>query len=77
MNTNTTDSKQKQSISVLWRMYIVLAVVGVVMLVMLGYGYYASHRMIAVYAPLVDAAVEMQLNVTASQLYLERLFEKS
>jgi methyl-accepting chemotaxis protein len=54
-------------------MYIVLAVVGVVMLIMLGYGYYASHRMTTVYGPLVDAAVEMQLNVTASQLYLEEL----
>ena len=56
-----------------WRIYVVIAIVGFSVLGMLGYGFYTGDSLIRVYAPLVDAAMEIKLEATLAHLWIEEI----
>ncbi len=56
-----------------WRMYLLICIVGVMITSILGYGFFKGDRMIKVYAPLVDAAMEIKLEATTAHLWFEEI----
>ena len=75
MNSNRGQNVRgsHQSPVVLWRMYLLIGVIGIATIGVVGYGFYTGHRMATVYAPLVDAAMEIKLQATASHLWFEEV----
>ena len=53
--------------------YAIVAVVGFIVIGIMGYGFYTGDRMNTMYTPLVDAAMEIKLEVTAAHLWLEEI----
>ena len=51
-----------------WRMYLLICIVGLMITGILGYGFFKGDRMNKVYAPLVDAAMEIKLEATTAHL---------
>jgi hypothetical protein len=47
--------------------------VGLSVIGMLGYGFYTGDRLISVYAPSVDAAMEIKLEATLAHLWIEEI----
>jgi len=75
MNTNQ-DKKAKgkdQLIFTPWRMYLLIGAMGLMIIGMLGYGFYKGVRMNRVYAPLIDAAMEIKLEATNAHLWFEEI----
>jgi signal transduction histidine kinase len=56
-----------------WRIYLVITIVGLSVMGALGYGFYTGDRLIRVYAPLVDAAMEIKLEATLAHLWFEEI----
>ena len=56
-----------------WRMYLVICIVGLMMIGILGYGFFKGNRMNKVYAPLIDAAMEIKLEATTAHLWFEEI----
>jgi PAS domain S-box-containing protein len=56
-----------------WRMYILICMVGLMITGILGYGFFKGDRMVKVFAPLVDAAMEIKLEATTAHLWLEEI----
>jgi signal transduction histidine kinase len=56
-----------------WRICLVVAMVGGSVIGMLGYGFYTGNRLISVYAPSVDAAMEIKLEATLAHLWIEEI----
>jgi signal transduction histidine kinase len=56
-----------------WRIYLVITLVGLSVMGALGYGFYTGDRLIRVYAPLVDAAMEIKLEATLAHLWFEEI----
>jgi signal transduction histidine kinase len=55
------------------RIYLVIVIVGLSVIGMLGYGFYTGDRLIRIYAPLVDAAMEIKLEATLAHLWFEEI----
>jgi hypothetical protein len=55
-----------------WRIYLVIAMVGLSVIGMLGYGFYTDDCLFRVYAPSVDAAMETKLEAKLAHLWLTR-----
>ena len=56
-----------------WRMYLLICIVGLMIIGILGYGFFKGDRMVKVYAPLVDAAMEIKLEATTAHLWFEEI----
>jgi signal transduction histidine kinase len=56
-----------------WRIVLVITIVGFSVMSALGYGFYTGDRLIRVYAPLVDAAMEIKLEATLAHLWFEEI----
>jgi signal transduction histidine kinase len=56
-----------------WRIYLMITIVGLSVMGMLGYGFYTGDRLVRVYAPLVDAAMEIKLEATLAHLWFEEI----
>ena len=56
-----------------WRMYLLICIVGLMISGILGYGFFKGDRMVKVYAPLVDAAMEIKLEATTAHLWFEEI----
>jgi methyl-accepting chemotaxis protein len=56
-----------------WKLYLSLAVAALFVLGMIWYGYSSSLRMVTVYLPLIDAAREIELDITTAHLWLEEI----
>ena len=69
----TMATAQVQRASVPWKLYASLAVAALFVLGMIGFGYVSSLRMLTVYVPLIEAAREIQLDVTTAHLWLEEI----
>ena len=56
-----------------WRIYALIAVVGLIITGILSYGFHTGDRMIKIYAPLVDATMEIKLEATIAHLWFEEI----
>ena len=56
-----------------WRVYLLVGMFMVFIIGGMGYGFYTGHRMSAIHAPLVDAAMEIKLEATISHLWFEEI----
>ena len=56
-----------------WRMYALICIMGLIMTGILGYGFLIGDRINRVYAPLVDAVMQIKLEVTTAHLWLEEI----
>ena len=56
-----------------WRIYLMIAFVGLMIIGILGYAFFKGDKMIRVYAPLVDAAMEIRLEATTAHLWFEEI----
>ena len=56
-----------------WRIYALIALVGFIISGILSYGFYTGDRMSRVYAPLVDATMEIKLEATIAHLWFEEI----
>ena len=56
-----------------WRMYLVICIVGLMITGILGYGFFKGNRMNKVYAPLIDAAMEIKVEATTAHLWFEEI----
>ena len=56
-----------------WRMYLLICIVGLMITGIMGYGFFKGGRMSKVYAPLVDAAMEIKLEATTAHLWFEEI----
>ncbi len=59
---------------VLLRIYLLIGFVTVLIVGSMGYTYYQGNHMATVHGPLVDATMEIRLNVTTGHLHLEEMF---
>ncbi len=75
MNSNrgekTRDRDQLTAIA--WRMYLLIGTIGLIVIGIVGYGFYMGIRMNTLYAPLIDAAMEIKLEATAAHLWFEEI----
>ena len=53
--------------------YMLIGVTGLIVIGILGYGFYTGDRMNRAYAPLVDAAMEIKLEATTAHLWFEEI----
>lgn len=53
--------------------YMMIGVVGFIVIGIVGYGFYTGNRMTTMYTPLVDAAMEIKLEVTTAHLWFEEI----
>jgi PAS domain S-box-containing protein len=56
-----------------WRIYLLICIMGLMITGILGYGFFKGDRMNKVYAPLIDAAMEIKLEATAAHLWFEEI----
>ena len=56
-----------------WRIYALISVVGLIITGILSYGFYTGDRMSRIYAPLVDATMEIKLEATIAHLWFEEI----
>ena len=56
-----------------WRIYLLICIVGFMITGIMGYGFFKGNRMNKVYAPLIDAAMEIQLEATIAHLWFEEI----
>ncbi len=56
-----------------WRMYLLIGAIGIIVMGMVGYGFYTGDRMNTLYAPLIDAAMEIKLQATTAHLWFEEI----
>lgn len=61
----------KDKTAALYRIWLLVILVAAVVLVSMGYIYYAGRQMAAVHAPLIDAALEIKLEATMAHLWFE------
>jgi hypothetical protein len=54
-------------------MVLLICVVGLMVTGMVGYGFFKGDRMVRVYAPLVDAAMEIKYEATSAHLWFEEI----
>lgn len=71
LDGNTDDSDQLAPIP--WRMHLLIALVGLITIGVVGYGFHTGNRMNRVYAPLVDATMEIKLTATTAHLWFEEV----
>jgi signal transduction histidine kinase len=55
------------------RIYLLVCAVGVIVTGLVAYGFHAGYRMNTIYAPLIDAAMEIKLGATSAHLWLEEV----
>lgn len=55
------------------RIYLVITIVGLSIVGMLGYSFFTSDRLLRIYAPLVDSAMEIRLEATLAHLWFEEI----
>ena len=66
--------EQKRQVALTpWRMYLVICIVGLMITGILGYGFFKGNRMNKVYAPLIDAAMEIKVEATTAHLWFEEI----
>ena len=65
--------QRNQLTPTLWRMFILICIVGLIMTGIVGYGFLTGDRINKVYAPLVDAVMEIKLEATTAHLWLEEI----
>ena len=53
--------------------YLMIGVLGFIVISIIGYGFYTGNRMITMYTPLVDAAMEIKLEATTAHLWFEEI----
>ena len=70
-NENVIDSRLLTATP--WRMYILIVIVGLITTGIVSYGFYKGDRMNKVYAPLIDAAMEIKLETTTAHLWFEEI----
>lgn len=70
-NKNAID--RDKSMAIPWWRYVLIATLGLIITGILSYGFYAGDRMVTMYAPLVDSAMEIKLETTAAHLWLEEI----
>ncbi|MBC8254838.1 MAG: hypothetical protein H8E35_12555, partial [Ardenticatenia bacterium] len=63
---NATDKHPSPPVP--WRIYLLVGTVGLLLAGVVGYGLYVGVRMSTMYAPLVDAAMEIKLEATTAHL---------
>ncbi len=75
MNSNRDEKTRDrdQLTAIAWRMYLLIGTIGLIVIGIVGYGFYMGIRMNSVYAPLVDAAMEIKLEATAAHLWFEEI----
>ncbi len=56
-----------------WLMYLIICVIGVTITGLMGYGFFNGDRLVRTYAPLVDACMEIKIEVSNTHLWLEEL----
>ncbi|MGV1099496.1 PAS domain-containing protein [Thiovibrio sp. JS02] len=56
-----------------WRIYPVVLLVTVLIVLVIGHGFYTSTRITNLYSPLIDAAMEIKLEATFGHLWLEEI----
>lgn len=59
--------------NVLWKMYVLIALVAAVVIGSMGYIFHLGHCMISVHVPLLDAAVKVETEVTRVHLWTEEI----
>ena len=55
------------------RIYLLVSIVGLIVTGLVGYGFYTGYQMNTIYAPLIDAAMEIKLEATAAHLWFEEV----
>ncbi|MEE8397948.1 MAG: PAS domain S-box protein [Desulfobacterales bacterium] len=70
---NEAPEKKGQFVPIPWRMYVLICIVGLTITGILGYGFYKGDRISKVYAPLVDAAMEIKLETAIAHLWFEEI----
>ena len=55
------------------RIYLLVLAVGLMVTSLAGYGFHAGYRMNTLYAPSIDAAMEIKLEATAAHLWFEEV----
>ena len=65
--------QKDQLVPTTWRMYLLICIVGLMITGILGYGFFKGNRMNEVYAPLIDAAMEIKLEATTAHLWFEEI----
>ena len=75
MNINRDKNKEerKHLVTILWRMYLLIGIEGITIIGIVSYGFITGSRMNTMYAPLVDAAMEIMLEVTTAHLSFEEI----
>lgn len=56
-----------------WRLHIIVTSIGLFIILTVSYGFNISYNMVEKYTPLIDAAMEVKLEVTTAHLLLEEL----
>lgn len=56
-----------------WRIHLLIILVGLTTIGVVSYGFYTGNRMNRVYAPLVDATMEIKLAATTAHLWFEEI----
>lgn len=56
-----------------WYMYLLIGTVGLIVVGIVGFGFYKGKRINAIYAPLIDTTMEIRLEVTTAHLWLEEI----
>jgi len=74
---NSIPDKDAKSINhsmiIPWWRHILITVSGLIITGILFYGFYTGNRMAAMYAPLIDAAMEIKLEATTAHLWFEEI----
>jgi len=69
---NKLKSRTKKKVTI-WRVYLLIGFVALVVVASMGYIFYLGNNMTKVHAPLKDAAMEIQLEATTAHLWLEEI----
>jgi len=72
-NRETIAGHGDKSPATLRLIYMLIGVAGLIVIGMLGYGFYTCDRMNKAYAPLIDAAMEIKLEATTAHLWFEEI----
>ena len=63
----------KGSSNIPWRLHLLVCSIGLFIIVTISYGFYLGNHMVVKYTPLIDAAMEIQLEATKAHLWFEEI----
>ncbi|MEW5724090.1 MAG: PAS domain S-box protein, partial [Thermodesulfobacteriota bacterium] len=72
MELPRTDQRSSQ-MTAPWRLYLLVGLIGLLVAGAVGFSWYTGHRAVAVYSPLVEAALEIKVEAALGHLWFEEV----